>query len=109
MRPRHLLLLAAALFAAGCAGSSSGNLSAADGASALRIRDGMQRLGASEKRGECFAQRIAGSLDREEEEEAAALVERSSSKDDMRESVLSASPPVQRAFIGANMGCSLFS
>ena len=109
MRARHFLTLAAALVAAGCANSSSDSVSVADAASALRISDGMQRLGASEKRGECFARRIAHSLDADEEEEAAALVERAESKDDMRESVLSASGPVQRAFIGANMGCSLFS
>ncbi|MEQ8936620.1 MAG: hypothetical protein RIE56_12600 [Amphiplicatus sp.] len=108
MRARYVLLLAAALLAAGCASSSSDSLSEAEGVSALRIRDGMQRLGASEERGDCFARRIARTLDREDEEEAAALVERSASKDDMRESVLSASAPVQRAFIGANMGCSLF-
>lgn len=107
MRARLYLFLAT-LAAAGCASSGGDALSFADGASAMRIRDGMQRLGASEERGDCFARRIAGSLDDAEEEEAAALVERSASKDDMRESVLSASGPVQRAFISANMGCSLF-
>lgn len=106
MTARLPLPLVAALFAAGCAGAPE-DLTVADNASAMRIRDGMQRLGASEGRGDCFARRIAGSLDSEEEEEAVNLVERSSSKDDMRESVLSASGPVRQAFIGANFGCSL--
>lgn len=107
MTARVALALLAAAVAAGCASGPRGY--ADDSVSAARISGGMQRLGASPARGDCFARRIAGSLDGEQEEEAAALVERAGSRDDMREEVLSASGPVKRAFISANLGCSLFN
>lgn len=104
-RPPYLLLIGLAL--AGCASGRAPGYAQEDAASALRIRDGMARLGASEARGDCFARRLAGTLDPEEENEAAAIVEGSLSKEDMREGVLSASGNVRQAFIGANFGCSL--
>lgn len=109
MMARVALSLLAACFAAGCASGSRHIAADGESASASRISDGMQRLGASEARGDCFARRISRSLDGEGEEEAAMLVERAGSRDDMRESVLSASGPVKRAFIGANLGCSLLN
>lgn len=75
---------------------------------AARIRAGMARLGASEERGACFADRLEASLSRKKSEEAAALIEAARSREDMRERVLDSSEAVQRAFIRANMGCSLF-
>ena len=106
MKARALPLLAALALAA-CASGGGSEFSSADAASAARIRDGMERLGASEERRDCFARRLATTLDGEEEDEAAEIVERAENKDQMRESVLSASGPVRQAFIGANFGCSL--
>lgn len=96
---RVVALLAFALLAS-CA--SGGDRSAGGSA---RISEGMQRLGASETRGACFAERLASSLDDEEENEAARLVEKASNKDEMRAGVLGASGGVRKAFIGASMRC----
>lgn len=76
---------------------------------ATRINDGMQRLGASPARGECYANRISTSLIQSEAVEAASLIERALSKDEMRENVISASTSVKQAFIKAHFGCSLSS
>lgn len=109
MTARFAFALLAALVATGCASGQHHAAGGGESASSSRISDGMQRLGASEARGDCFARRISRSLNGEDEEEAATLVERAGSRDDMREGVLSASGPVKRAFIGANLGCSLFN
>lgn len=93
---------AALVLLSACA--SSGNSGA--GAGAERINQGMQRLGASETRGACYAERLASTLDDAEEDEAARLVEKASNKEEMREGVLSASGSVRKAFIGASMRCS---
>nr|WP_281721361.1 hypothetical protein [Nitrosomonas nitrosa] len=74
---------------------------------ATRIHYGMQRLGASSARSECYAKRISGSLIESEGIEAANLIEKSLSKDEMRENVIGASDPVRQAFIKAHFGCSL--
>lgn len=103
-------LIAAAAFLGGCASggrSEAGRIDSSAGE--YRIKDGLTRLGASEGRGDCFARRIAGSLDERDEEEAAKIVEAAASKAEMRAGVLGASERVRRAFIGANFGCSLFS
>ena len=73
-----------------------------------RIRDGMTRLGAAEARGECLARGVTKRLKSEDEREAARIVEQSRSRDEMKEGVLSAKDDIKRAFIGANMSCSLF-
>ena len=74
---------------------------------ATRINEGMQRLGASSARGECFANRISGSLDYEAAAEAASLIEKSDSKEVMRDNVIAARAPVGQAFVRAHFGCSL--
>lgn len=105
-----LLLLVAAPALAGCAVGARSEMTSVDAsAGESRIKHGLTRLGASEGRGDCFARRIARSLDERDEEEAAMIVETAASRAEMRESVLGASERVRRAFIGANFGCSLFS
>jgi hypothetical protein len=74
---------------------------------ATRIKDGMQRLGASPARGECYANHVTRSLIESEAGEAANLIERALSKDEMRENVIAASTSVRQAFIKAHFGCSL--
>lgn len=96
-------VLLSALLLAACA--SAGSAPASQDAAADRISNGMQRLGASQMRGDCFAEQVAASLDREAAEEAAAIVERSQSKDEMRDGVLDARRTVRQAFIRANFGC----
>lgn len=98
--PRSVVLVAFGFLAA-CA--SDGGSSTTHGSQ--RISQGMQRLGASETRGACFAERLASSLDDDEENEAAQLVEKASNKEEMRENVLGASGDVRKAFIGASMRC----
>lgn len=106
MSGRVLIIPGAAFLLAACAGGAR-DLADSERASADRIRGGMERLGASEARRDCFAGKLARSLDEEREAEAAALVEQSASRDEMRDGVLSASAPVQQAFIAASLGCSL--
>lgn len=74
---------------------------------ATRINDGMQRLGASSARGECYGNRISGSLDYGGAAEAASLIEKSDSKDVMRDNVIAARAPITQAFVKAHFGCSL--
>lgn len=80
---------------------------AATAEAATRITGGMQRLGASPAKGECYANRIAGLLSEDDRTEAARIIENSNSKDDMREGVLTSRDPIKRAFITAHFGCSL--
>ena len=74
---------------------------------ATRISDGMQRLGASQARGECYANHVTRTLIESEAVEAADLIERALSKDEMRENVIAANTSVKQAFIKAHFGCSL--
>lgn len=97
--PRPVVLVAFGFLAA-CASDGGSTTHGSQ-----RISQGMQRLGASETRGACFAERLASSLDEAEEDEAAQLVEKASNKEEMRENVLSASGGVRKAFIGASMRC----
>ncbi|MBI1365283.1 MAG: hypothetical protein GC153_04935 [Alphaproteobacteria bacterium] len=72
---------------------------------ASRIAAGLRRLGATETRSDCYAARIADDLDFAGEEEAARIVENARDREDMKNGVLSASAPVRRAFIAANLRC----
>lgn len=90
----------AALALTGCASAAAG-----DAAAAARISAGMQKLGATSQRGDCFGARIAGALDAAAGEEAAAVVEGARTKDEMRDGVLAASREVRRAYMGASFGC----
>lgn len=105
----RFLVLAIFSAIAACASGSNGGFGVdSDGraASAGRISQGMQRLGATETRGSCFGDRIAQSLDDRGQAEAARVVEEADSKGEMRDKVLSASRPVRKAFIGASMSCT---
>ena len=104
--PMRLIGAVAAMSSAACS-TSAPHHSANDADVAARISTGMQRLGASSARGDCYANRIARTLSDADRNEAARIVERSKSKREMRKGVLSASAPVRRAFIGAKFGCSL--
>lgn len=84
-----------------------GSNDAATAEAATRITGGMQRLGASPAKGECYANRIAGSLSEDDRVEATRIIEVSNSKDEMREGVLSSRDPIKKAFITAHFGCSL--
>lgn len=79
----------------------------ADG-SAARISAGMNRLGASPDRSECFADKIASALDGPDANEAVEIIETSTSKAEMRSGVLGASTSVKQSFIRAHFGCSFF-
>lgn len=108
--PRRLSLLCgiAVGLSTGC--STSAPLDVDNAATleiATRINEGMQRLGASSARGECYANRISRSLDGGGAAEAANLIEKSDSKDAMRGNVIAARAPVTQAFIKAHFGCSL--
>ncbi len=81
---------------------------ASDPEASNRIKQGITRLGGAEARGECLARGVTRRLNSHDEREAARIVERSLSKDDMRDGVLGANEDIRRAFIGANMSCSLF-
>jgi hypothetical protein len=110
--PRRLSLLCciAVGLSTGC--STSAPLDVDNSATleiSARINDGMQRLGASPARGECYANRISRSLDNGEAAEAASLIEKSDSKDGMRDNVIAARAPITQAFIKAHFGCSLSS
>lgn len=96
-------LCAAAFLALGACASG-----ASDPEASARIKDGITRLGAAEERGDCLARGVTRRLKTEDEKEAARIVERSQTKDDMRDGVLGANDDIRRAFISANMGCSLF-
>lgn len=65
----------------------------------------MQRLGASEKRGSCFAKRLAERLDEKGQAEAERVIESASNKKEMREGVLNSSDLVRAAFIRASIWC----
>jgi hypothetical protein len=99
----RIVVLVAFGFLASCA---SGGGAGSSGAGSARISEGMQRLGASETRGACYAERLSSTLDDEDEDEAARVVEKAQNKDEMREGVLGASGPVRKAFIGASMRCA---
>lgn len=73
----------------------------------MKIKGGMQRLGASSAKSECYANRISDALIESEAVEAAKLIESALSKDEMRDNVLAASVPIRQAFIRAHFGCSL--
>lgn len=100
------LAIFATLAAAMAACSTTGDYPNEATDDAERISGGMQRLGASTARSDCFAERIAMSLGDGHLGEAASIVEQSQSKADMRSGVLDASKPVRKAFIGANMRCA---
>jgi hypothetical protein len=68
----------------------------------------MSRLGASDDRSDCYADKIASALSGAEASEAVKIVEASTSKEEMRSSVLGASTSVKQSFIRAHFGCSLF-
>ncbi|MBY0423854.1 MAG: hypothetical protein K2Q06_16235 [Parvularculaceae bacterium] len=72
-----------------------------------RIAQGLERLGASKSKRDCMAAGVDSRLGDAEDEEAARLVENARSRDEMQDGVLGASERVRRAFIGANLGCSL--
>lgn len=123
----RLMIAMAMMLAAGCAVdvadepvdglSASAASSAASAASPSsegptinaqsRISAGMQRLGASPARGDCFAERVVKDLDAGEKEEAAQIVENATSSDEMRSGVLAASEAVRGGFVGANLRCAL--
>lgn len=88
---------------AGCASAGGG----ANPRAKARMVEGMDRLGASAARRECFAEKVDQRLGDAEDEEAARIVENARSRDEMREGVLAASERVRRAFIVASLGCSL--
>lgn len=92
-----------ALFAAlgGCASNAS------DPESKGRIKDAFARLGAEDARGDCLARGVTSRLSTADEREAARIVESSRSKEEMKDSVLGAKSAIQRAFVSANMSCSL--
>lgn len=94
---------AAALLALGACATSGGDPEASG-----RMRDAFARLGAEDARGDCLARGVTRRLNSSDEEEAARIVESSRSKEEMKEGVLGAKTRIQRAFIGANMSCSLF-
>lgn len=97
------VLAAATLLALGACASGSGDPEASG-----RIKDGFARLGAADARGDCLARGVTRRLNSADDEEAARIVESSRSKEEMKEGVLGAKARIQRAFIGANMSCSLF-
>lgn len=72
-----------------------------------RLSSGMQRLGASQERADCYAQAVGGRLGPRGREDAADIVDKSDDRDAMREGVLGAKRKVRSAFIAANMRCSL--
>ncbi len=74
--------------------------------SAARISAGMTRLGASQERSDCFAHKIASTLNAPDADEAIGIIDTSTSKEDMRDGVLGASASVKRSFIRAHFGCS---
>jgi len=94
-----------ALSASACASGPDHPPTASSSADAISA--GLQRLGASANRGDCYGKRVVKDLDAAAAAEAAAIVQRANSKDDMRNGVLSASKPVRKAFVGAKMRCSL--
>lgn len=103
---RRAAVLAAfmgALVSCASAPGAEGDLTSA--ARETRISQNMQRLGASEKRSACYAERLAASLDAKGEAEAERVIESASSKEEMREGVLKASESVRRAFIRASIWC----
>lgn len=101
-----LFLLAVA--SAACGTSGGGDFSSAPGREySDRIASGFLRLGASDERSRCFSDRLTRG-DRETAAEAARIVEEAADKDDMRRRVLSADAATERAFVGANFGCTLY-
>lgn len=74
---------------------------------AMTIKDGMQRLGASSARSECYANRISGALIGSEAVDATKLIVSALSRDEMRGNAFAASVPTRQAFIKAHFGCSL--
>jgi hypothetical protein len=103
---RRAAVLAASMGALiACASTPGAEGEQTNAARETRISENMQRLGATEKRGACYAERLAATLDANGQAEAERVVEGASSKDEMREGVLKSSLPVRRAFIRASMWC----
>lgn len=74
---------------------------------ARRIETAFTELGAPSDRARCFAERLTAAGDVDAAREAAEIAEEATSRETMKASVLVATKPTRRAFIGANMRCSL--
>lgn len=103
-RTKPRLLISGFMFLAILSACASSDFAASDMA---RLSDGMKRLGASDARAACFAKAVGGRLDDEGRARAADIVDGASDREQMRNGVLDADGDVRRAFIAANMRCSL--